>query len=79
MDSTFPGPDEPEKTSGQGLTARQKRRSWPPNPACPDCLLAPPAARPRKTRDRRAWPRTAHDTFADLQSQRLTAQPLARS
>jgi hypothetical protein len=79
MDSTFPGPDEPEKTSRQGLTARPKRRSWPPSPACPDCLPAPPAARPWKTPGRRAWARAADDTFADLQSQRLAAQPLARS
>ena len=58
MDSTFPGPDEPEKTSRQGLTALSAEAS----------ILA-----------RRAWARAAHDTFADLQSQRLAAHPLARS
>jgi hypothetical protein len=78
MDSTFPGPDEPEK-----LRATAHRRAeasiLAANPARPDCLPAPPAARPWKTPGARASPRAAHGTFADLQSQRLTAQPLARS
>jgi len=33
----------------------------------------------KSTPGRHAWARAAHDTFADLQSQRLAAQPLARS
>jgi hypothetical protein len=70
MDSTFPGPDEPEKTSRQGLTARPKRRSWPPSPACPDCLPAPPAARPWKTPGRRAWAQTLERRPLDDRAQR---------